>query len=219
MSKMNSKGNILKKRIKLSGYTQSEFADACGISLSALKKYITDELPYSITLLEKFAELLECSTDYLLGRSETPVQELRDLKELTHLSDAAIQMLTVENADYCREVKDGDDEIRKSNAEKDLTAISLFLEDDELVYLIQQLLFFDEDDAYFGDNSFNASEFVTVGDIVLYADQVKGMLAMNIIDRLSVMREEFSRMEDKHEVLTREVSEDAKERTRQWLDS
>ncbi len=217
---METKGTILKQRIKQMGYTQTEFAEECQISISALKQYITDELPYSITLLERFSEKLDCSTDYLLARSETPIQELHSLKEQTHLSDAALLALEIENHDYCREIKFEEDELRKNNARNNLAAISLVLEDEELVYSIQQMLFFDEKNAYFGDphDLLTQSKFVIAGNTVIYANQIKGMLMMNIIDRLNVMREKYANA-DKDEILSKEVSEDVKERTRKWLNS
>lgn len=217
---METKGTILKHRIKQMGYTQAEFAEECQISISALKQYITDELPYSIALLERFSEKLDCSTDYLLARSATPIQELHSLKEQTHLSDAALLTLEMANHDYCREVKCENDELRKNIARNDLAAISLVLEDEELVHFIQQMLFFDEEDAYFGEphDMLTQSKVVIVGDTVLYAKQVKGTIMMNIIDRLNVMCEKYAKA-DKDEILTKEVSEDVKKCTRKWLNS
>lgn len=217
---MKSKGTILKQRIKQKGYTQTQFAEECEISVSALKQYITDELPYSIALLERFSEKLDCSTDYLLAKSETPIQELHSLKEQTHLSDAALLTLEMENHDYCREVKDDEDELRKNIAQNNLAAISLILEDAELVHSIRQMLFFDEENAYFGEPNdvLSKSKFVTVGNTVLYANQVKGTIMMNIIERLNIMCQKYAKA-DKDKILTEEVSEDVKECTRKWLNS
>lgn len=87
---MGTIGTILKQRIKEMGYSQIEFADACQISVTILKRYMKDEVTYSINLLKKFAELLDCSTDYLLGQAETPNKQIQTLKEQTHLSDGAL---------------------------------------------------------------------------------------------------------------------------------
>lgn len=220
---MKTKGRILKDRIKQKGFTQADFADACGISLPALKKYMTDKLPYSIALLEIFAEKLDCSTAYLLGESETTMPELHDLKELTHLSDAALAYLKMTIHDYTRQAHNSEDEDRKSFAEKELVTLSYIIDDDELLDLILKFLYFDETEAYFGEPCFGGnidlSPFVFIGDILLYPNQVKGMLAMNIIERLNIMREEFSKIKDKSAILTEEVSENAKKCTRKWLNS
>lgn len=181
-----TKGRILKDRIKQKGFTQAVFADACGISLSALKKYITDELPYSIALLEIFSEKLDCSTAYLLGESETTRSELHELKELTHLSDAALYRLK-RTADHYAATKN-------ASAEKMLVTISYVL-GDELISLIQSLLYFCEDD-YFNEDE-NAYQPVMIGDnFFLYPHQISGMLVMNITERLYRMRDNFLHIKD-----------------------
>lgn len=89
----NTFGAILKNRIKEMGYTQEEFAEKAGIGLSSLKKYMSDENMYKIDLLPKFAELLECSYDYLLGYSRSPIRENSDISNELHLSDEAIKLI------------------------------------------------------------------------------------------------------------------------------
>ncbi len=86
-------GTILKDRIKEKGYTQEEFCDLVGIGLSSLKKYMNGKVFYSIDTLELFSNALDCSYDYLLGRSKTPNPEYHEVKELTRLQDAAIDRL------------------------------------------------------------------------------------------------------------------------------
>lgn len=180
---MNTKGSILKRRIKQMGFTQADFAGACGISLSALKKYITDELPYSISLLETFAEKLDCSTDYLLAKSETPMQELHRLKELTHLSDGALLKLKLIVSDYSCTITGKEYELRKTDAQKALTTISLILEDDELIKLIQKLLYYTKEDTHIRGSSSTA---------LVSSDQPESsILIIGIIERLSVMRFNF----------------------------
>ena len=68
-------GTILKDRIKEKGYTQEEFCELVGIGLSSLKKYMNGKVFYSIDTLELFANALDCSYDYLLGKSKTPKPE------------------------------------------------------------------------------------------------------------------------------------------------
>lgn len=86
-------GSILKKRIKEQGYTQEEFAYACGIGLSTLQKYMRGERMYKYDLLEVFADKLNCTYDYLLGKSEVPEKEYQDIRNETGLSIRAIDEL------------------------------------------------------------------------------------------------------------------------------
>lgn len=216
---MKSKGNILKERIKQRGFTQADFADTCGISLSALKKYITDELPYSIALLEIFAEKLDCSTAYLLGESNTTMSELHDLKTQTHLSDAALLYLKGIAHDYDKAVKNRVDRGSVGHREEELITISYLLEDNELIYLIERLLYFDEDSVFFEIDEQNKVEIIKIGGIRLDPDDTLGTLKMSILNRLDRMREEFSKIKDKSAILTEEVSEYAKKCTRKWLNS
>lgn len=48
---------------------------------------------YSIDTLELMAEALDCSYDFLLGKSKTPKPELHEAKEITRLHDNAIAIL------------------------------------------------------------------------------------------------------------------------------
>ncbi len=86
-------GTILKDRLKEMGITQVEFASRTEIGLSSLKKYMSGKVFYSIDTLELIANELDCSYDYLLGKSKTPKPELHEVKELTRLHDNAIEIL------------------------------------------------------------------------------------------------------------------------------
>ena len=86
-------GAILKNAIKEREFTQEEFAEATGIGLSSLRKYISGKVYYSIETLEIIADTLQCSYDYLLGKSLTPDRELQDVKEATRLQDGALERL------------------------------------------------------------------------------------------------------------------------------
>lgn len=87
-------GEIIKLRIKELNFTQTEFAEKAGIGVSTLKKYISGQLPYSIELLDKFSELLNCSYEYLLGKSPKPHGSYKEVQYLTGLSDMAIAELS-----------------------------------------------------------------------------------------------------------------------------
>lgn len=86
-------GAVLKNRIKQMGYTQEEFADKCGIGLASLKKYIKGENVYNYELMEIFAEKLNCSYDYLMGKSISPERKYQDVSNAIRLSDEAIDTL------------------------------------------------------------------------------------------------------------------------------
>ena len=210
---MVNKVAILKQRIKEMGYTQISFADKCEISISSLKKYMKNELPYSISHLELFSELLDCSTDYLLGKSETPKKEIQTLKEQTHLSDNALLALQLNAADYIREIETDYDKERKDVAEKDLITTSLVLEDIELLGLIKNYFFFNNEDNYF-NGKFSSVE---IGGVMLHPSDIQEIYLTKIMSRLVVMKESFNKLERKQDVLTREVSENVKKRSREWL--
>lgn len=80
----------MRQRIKEKGFTQAKFAEECGISHSALKKYMSGKNAYDYELLERFADKLDCSFDYLLGMSKSPRREFHEVTEQTHLSEQAI---------------------------------------------------------------------------------------------------------------------------------
>lgn len=216
---MVTKGAILKKRIKERGYTQTGFADACEISVAILKRYMKDEVPYSIKLLEKFSELLNCSTDYLLGRAETPQQELQTLKKQTHLSDGALLFLEMSNILFQGEAGDEHTEDERKDAERDLITLSLLLEDRELLPLIGKWLYFDGNDELYGTpNGF--TNFIEVGGIILRTVDIQDALLLRIQERLSAIKADFQKInkENREIILTREVPENVKERTRKWID-
>ncbi|MBQ2922548.1 MAG: helix-turn-helix transcriptional regulator [Tyzzerella sp.] len=91
--KKDTIGAILKNRIKEMGYTQEDFAEKAGIGLASLKKYINGTNVYKVDLLPIFADLLECSYDYLLGYSRSPIRENSDISNELHLSDESIRLI------------------------------------------------------------------------------------------------------------------------------
>lgn len=87
-------GAILKKRIREMGLTQEEFAEEVGIGLSTLRKYISGKTAYSYEVLELFSEKLQCSYNYLLGKSTSPKDEFHSATELTRLSEEALEKIS-----------------------------------------------------------------------------------------------------------------------------
>lgn len=215
---METTGSILKRRIKEMGYRQLDFAEACQISGTSLKKYMKDQLPFSVELLKKFAELLDCSTDYLLGQAETPKKKIQTLKAQTHLSDGALLFLEMNNHDFCRADEGECATAKKRSAEEDLVTASLLLEDPELILLLKRWLYFDKNDELYGTpNGF--TNFVEVGGVFFRKEDFQGALFSMIQERLCTIKTKFWELENKSDILTREVSEDVKKCTRKWLDS
>ena len=91
-------GTILKNRIKECGYTQEDFAEKAGIGMSTLRKQINGTVAYRCDDLVKYAELLDCSYDYLLSYSNSPKRENADIVDKTGLTAEAVgNLVEVEN--------------------------------------------------------------------------------------------------------------------------
>jgi len=86
-------GAVLRNRIKECGYSQEDFAEEAGIGLSSLKKYMSGKVCYDVATLDRFSEVLRCSYDYLLGKTETPNPQYREIKDATKLADGSIERL------------------------------------------------------------------------------------------------------------------------------
>lgn len=126
-------GAILKRIIKERDFTQEEFAEITGIGLSSLKKYMSGKVSYTVEVLEIMADRLQCSYDYLLGKSLTPERELQDVKEATRLSDGALERIT----EYAKQY-DYDDYSRKY-----LNTLSTLVQTNFLVNRIMDFLYID----------------------------------------------------------------------------
>lgn len=91
---------------------------------------------YSVDTLELMAEALDCSYDFLLGKSRTPKPELHEAKELTLLHDNAIATLQ-------RYAKQYD---TNANSKKYLDTLSTLIEMNFLMERIQNYLFIDSNE-------------------------------------------------------------------------
>lgn len=129
-------GTILRDRIKEMGMTQEEFALKTGIGLSSLKKYMSGKVFYSIDTLELMAEALDCSYDFLLGKSKTPKPELHEAKEITRLHDNAIAILQRYANQYDT----------NANSKKYLDTLSTLIEMNFLIDRIQNYLFIESNE-------------------------------------------------------------------------
>ncbi len=66
--------NLFNKRLRearmIRGLTQQKMADSIGVALRSYQCYETGTRSPSFDTLIRIADILECSTDYLLGRSD-----------------------------------------------------------------------------------------------------------------------------------------------------
>lgn len=72
-------GNILKKIRLDNNLTQEELAKKINTSRSNIANYENNKNMPSIEILDKLSEIFNCSTDYLLGKSD--IKNLDDLKK------------------------------------------------------------------------------------------------------------------------------------------
>ncbi len=69
----------LKKALKNANKTQKQVADELGIGVNMLSRYITGKAQPTAPVLERIADYLNVSVDYLLGRSnEGSIEEVRN---------------------------------------------------------------------------------------------------------------------------------------------
>lgn len=72
---------------------QDKFADDIGISSGCLSNYRKGIREPSLTVLEKIANKLEVSSDYLVGKSECPNYDFDDINKKIGLSQQALEEL------------------------------------------------------------------------------------------------------------------------------
>lgn len=95
------KGNIdvFKEKLKKSrinaGFSQDDLANAIGVNRATISFYEKGTRKPDIDIFIKIADALNVSCDYLLGYSNSPIREQHETKEITELSDKAIEELQV----------------------------------------------------------------------------------------------------------------------------
>lgn len=75
-------GTILKKLRQDNNLTQDELAKKIDTSRSNIANYENDKNMPSVDILEKLSKLFDCTTDYLLGKSDIRNPEKNDLDKL-----------------------------------------------------------------------------------------------------------------------------------------
>ena len=95
-------GNILKKLRQDNNMTQDELAKKIDTSRSNIANYENGKNMPSVDILEKLAKLFDCTTDYLLGKSDIRNPEKNDLdklqiglstKDYTNISDVQLKQI------------------------------------------------------------------------------------------------------------------------------
>lgn len=207
---------ILKKRIKEMGYSQERFAYECGISLATLKVYLNEnsKISYNVEMLKRFSQKLDCSYDYLLGKSETPYPEIQTLKEELCLSDKALAVMKCSANIYKGEKGkiDGDTEA----VVQDLVTTSLVLENTDLINTIRQYLYFNENDTHF--SVLNDNEHLTfqsrveIGGVFFSPEDInESAMVSKVTALLTEMKKEFLSYKDKNKILERGITEECQE--------
>lgn len=86
----------VKKIREKHGFTQQAFADALHVSLSIVKKWESKKDPKTYPKTENLlamCELFNCDLDYLIGRIEEKKHDLKDICEITGLSESATEQI------------------------------------------------------------------------------------------------------------------------------
>lgn len=92
-------GEIFSTRLKElrqeSGLTIEEFASEVGVSRSSVGYYENQNRLPDLAVAAKMAEVLDVTTDYLIGRSNAQVQtpKLKNICDYVGLSDKSVEML------------------------------------------------------------------------------------------------------------------------------
>lgn len=91
--------DVFKEKLKTSrinaDFSQDDLADAIGVNRATISFYEKGKRKPDIEMFIKIANALNVSCDYLLGYSNSPTREHHETKEITGLSDKAIEELQI----------------------------------------------------------------------------------------------------------------------------
>lgn len=82
----------LKEARKRAGYTMKELAALLGITEGAVSNYENGKRQPDLTMLLKIADVFNCSTDYLLGRTDIPNAYIQETP--AELADVGVTEVT-----------------------------------------------------------------------------------------------------------------------------
>ena len=180
-------GTVLKNRIREKGYTQEEFCEKVGIGLSSLKKYMNGKVFYSIDTLDLFAKALNCSYDYLLGKSKTPNPEYHEVKELTRLQDEAIDRLQ----NYAKEYDDN------NRSRQYLDSLSYLISKEFLIERVTDYLYIDNtEQLLFEHDEPLPQPGIYVGHSYLGVPDIEDAYMLGIVRALVETKEQIKRKDD-----------------------
>lgn len=177
---MDKIGAILKNRISEMSMTQEEFAERAGIACSTLKKYMSGKVAYNYVMLQKFADILNCSYDYLLGYSESTRRDIQSIKDTICLKEDVIDKLKK----IAHQRKTGKKEDREIIAAY-FEALNALIEFDAISAIS---LYFSSDEEVQKTDSIIKENFDN--DIVV---SVKDVLCFAVIDSLTHCRDDLIR--------------------------
>lgn len=105
-------GKKLKKERENFNLSQLEFAKKIGVSRSAVGNYETDRNMPSAETLDKITSVLNCSLDYLLGKTD-----VRNVKEINFANNNGIDINGLDDEDI-KELQKQVDYIKKLKGNK-----------------------------------------------------------------------------------------------------
>lgn len=108
-------GNILKKLRQDNNMTQDELARKIDTSRSNIANYENGKNMPSVDILEKIAKLFDCTTDYLLGKSD--IRNPEELKDVKFANAGGLDTKGLDNEDL-EELQRQIDYIKKMKGKK-----------------------------------------------------------------------------------------------------
>ena len=118
-------GTILKKLRQDNNLTQDELAKKIDTSRSNIANYENDKNMPSVDILEKLSKLFDCTTDYLLGKSD--IRNPEKLKNIPHANSGGVDTTGLDEedlkelqaqADYMKWKKQNKSENKDKNEDK-----------------------------------------------------------------------------------------------------
>ena len=83
------------REISKRGLSLKKISDETGISAGLLSEWKNGNHNPSLNTIERLADYLDCSVDYLIGRTDIP--NMKSLYELSRLYDVRIKLKSIED--------------------------------------------------------------------------------------------------------------------------
>lgn len=136
----NRFNELLQKSIE-EGHQQKEITEKTGISAASITQYKNGTTVPKGAVLESLASYFNVSTNYLLGKSDTPIYSFEDINNKTGLSQKAIETLYRLQHNCFEKDIDLTKNTKKSNVySSQLSILNLLIEDSEkLIELLNNI--------------------------------------------------------------------------------